>query len=560
MVAMAPLSVSYRARPFVCGAIGSWERARLDRLKAASPSRIRAIYTADEATLWSSTAVPTWRATTGHGWLWSPLAHGPAPQSWQDAAELRVAAGLVVEGRTATLHTCNLGLQELYTRRVGGALYYATRIAPLLAICDTYLHTDWSAWASVLAVGAPVGDATPFQEVRRMVAGTAWRASGQSIRRITFEPTWLAAEPNEPVDVAGLIRALSEQIPLMSRWRRTAVTLSGGWDSRLLGALAVQRSRRAPLAWTTSPDDGHDQDVALSKPVAQALGMTHRVLVPDLDAWRSERAVVFDRVQHQTWLHTWLMPLARQIHHHREPLLDGLAGDVLLKSLFVDEEVLAPASPAGRRDVLWTRLSGGRLHIRDWFAPGVAARLEEASRAAFAGVVKGLDGRPAASTLSVLLTRTARVIAASPLCLFAPEVDVRLPFVHPSVIGAALRVPIPTKIGGGYYRELLLAAAGPAVAGLPSTNDPGPRPRTGPRRQTEPAALAAMAAEIAADEIVRALLGPQLLPALTDPQARAKICSYNGPRATLQWASMFAHWRATYGSRLAPESAIAAAT
>jgi hypothetical protein len=47
------------------------------------------------------------------------------------------------------------------------------------------------------------------------MAGTAWRASEHSLQRITFEPTWLAAEPNERVDVAGLIRALSEQIPLM---------------------------------------------------------------------------------------------------------------------------------------------------------------------------------------------------------------------------------------------------------------------------------------------------------------------------------------------------------
>jgi len=45
---------------------------------------------------------------------------------------------------------------------------------------------------------------------------------------------------------------------------------------------------------TTSPDDGYDQDVS------------------------------------KTWLHTWLMPLVRQTHPRREPLLDGLAGDILL--------------------------------------------------------------------------------------------------------------------------------------------------------------------------------------------------------------------------------------
>ena len=555
-------SMEFRAHPYVCGAIGPWEKIRLDRLRAAAPVHTRAIHTSGQATLWASSALPVWSSHAGNAWLWAPLAGGPTPRSWQDAAEQRLAAGLVLEGSTATLHTCALGLQELYIRQSGDALYFATRIAPLLAIDEALVHTDWSAWASILALGAPIGDATPFQEIRRMVESTAWCASGQSLRRISFEPAWLAVEPDMKRDASHLIRILSEQIPLMRGWRRSALTLSGGWDSRLLGGLAAQRSRRPPLAWTTSTDDGYDQDIVLSRPVAEAFRMPHRVVIQEPDAWLAERAEVFHRVQHQTWLHTWLMPLARQVHRRREPLLDGLAGDILLqgsRGSFVDEQILAPTSSEARRDAMWMKLTGGRLREPAWYAPGVADKLREASRSAFAQAVGRLDDHPAAPTLSVLLTRTVRAIARSPLCLFAPEVDVRLPFVHPSVLKAALQVPIRGKIDGRYHRELLMTAAGPKVAGLPSTNDDLPLPPAGARRQTEPAALAAMLAEIAKDETVRAFLGPQLLPALTDPAERARICSYNGPRSALQGASMFAHWRATYSTKLTSDTGIAAA-
>jgi hypothetical protein len=475
------------------------------------------------------------------------------PGSWRDAAEGRAAAGLVVEVDYATLHTCSLGLQELYVRRAGGALYFAVRIAPLLAVDDFPTHTDWNAWASALAFFAPIGDATPFREIRRAVAATGWRAgAGGRLEEVRFVPSWLLTEPDRQIEATELVEVIRAHLPRPQVLRRIALTLSGGWDSRLLGALAAQNARRRMIAWTTSPDDGTDRDVALSRPVATVLGMEHRVVLPDSDAWRAARERVLDRVQHQTPLHTWLMPLASKIHSQREPLLDGLVGDVLLHPLLVDERVLEASSPQERRDELRARLSGGRLKEPNWYAPGVASRLEDASRAAFDDAVAHLDDYPAAAIVGVMLTRTARATAASPLRLFAPETDVRLPFVHPAVIEAGLRVPTAAKLGGDLFRQLL-RAAGPAVADLPSTNDRGQTHPRVLRRQTEPAALGRIAADIAADPVVRGLLGRDLLPAVTDPEERRRICAYNGPRSVLQWASMLAHWRAKYSAVLASD-------
>jgi hypothetical protein len=59
-----------------------------------------------------------------------------------------------------------------------------------------------------------------------------------------------------------------------------------------------------------------------------------------------------------------------------------------------------------------------------------------------------------------------------------------------------------------------------------------------------------MAKSIGADEEVRALLSPQLLAALADPEALTPIVRDPIRRVTLQWADMLAHWRRRYANRV----------
>jgi asparagine synthase len=537
--------ITYRNRPYVCGAIGNWDAETLRRLRDASPGGLREVHSSPVAVLWATGTPETWTAAERRGYFWGPLAEGGAPTSWTGAAEQRLAAGMEITDHEAVLHTCGLGMQDVYLRRHGDALYFSVRIDPLLDIVDGPLHVDWSAWASVLAVTCPLGDATPFQEVRRMVATTGWRARAGALEQVAFEPAWLGVEPDGRTTAADIVDVVASHCGA----RRAAITLSGGWDSRLLAVLARRRRRRM-LAWTTSNDDGRDRDIEFSRLVAGALGLTHRIFVPGPDAWVEEHSAVRHRLNFQTTHHVWIMPLVRQLHGRDEQFLDGLGGDVLLKSLFVDQETAAAGDPAERSRLLWNKLAESRLGQHDLFARGVGAAFEDMSRTAFAAAVARFDGHRAAPTLGVLHTRTARAIASSAQWLLAPETDVRLPFVHPDVINAALRVPLDTKVGGGFYREILHAADA-RVAALPSTNDTPPQGKRGARRQSDPAALAAMAEAIMSSEGARQVLSPELRLALKDPHALSLIgASLTGLRV-LNWASVLGEWQTTYAGRLA---------
>lgn len=530
----------------MCGAIGRFDEKRLDRLTAAAPTSVHQVHRSSTAVLFASAGLDPWTAGSDEGLFWNALAGHEAPMSWEVAAERRLAAGIRFTDRGATLHTDALGMQDLFTRRIGEALYFSIRIDPLLRLDDAKLHIDWTGWANILVVTAPLSDTTPFEEVRRVPAATAWHADDRGLHLTRFEPGWLSAEPDGAITPGDVVATIGACIPTEPS---LAITLSGGWDSRLLATLARRRSDLL-VAWTTSDDDGRDRDFDLAGLVAETLDIEHHRFMPGPDAWLSELSPVRRRHDFLCPLHVWLMPLARELHGRPETVLDGLGG-ALFKG--VPEAVLATSDPAERHRLHWAALAQNRLKDPAKFAPGVAAEMEARSRASHEETVAGFDTHPAAPTLSNLHTRIARSIALSPLRIMAPEVNVSVPLVHPDVVDAALRVPLPDKSGGDFYRNMLLAADS-HVARLPSTNDGGPKGRRGPRRQSSPETLAAMARTIAASDTVVRLLGPELRHALDDPDVLHRLGATVHGHRLLNWASLMAEWHTTYDDVLADDA------
>jgi hypothetical protein len=268
-------------------------------------------------------------------------------------------AGVTLDGGGACLYTDSLGLTEVYCRRVGDAVFFAYRIAPLLAIRGGRLDTDWRAWADRVGLGYPVADRTPFLQIRRMTAGMTWRTRRGSDPVQQMDTAFWAASGRGPeVDPLEMASIVAQRVPRFFR-RRPIVLLSGGWDSRMLAGLVSSRSPLRPNAWTTSPDDGWDEDIYFAGTVANSLRMKHHVEIPNEDAFHDHATTTRRRVQYQTWMHTWLSPLARRLQAVGGPLIDGLAGDVLLKSLFVNAETASIANRTERMRSVWASLSAG---------------------------------------------------------------------------------------------------------------------------------------------------------------------------------------------------------
>ncbi|MEU5875438.1 asparagine synthetase B family protein [Glycomyces sp. NPDC047369] len=539
--------VRYRSRPYVCGALGDWDPRRLAELAGAAPVRVKRVFEHGGLVLLASPGTAPWRDGARRGRTWGALADGPAPRTWREATEDRMAAGAASGPEGAALHTDALGLQDLYYRRLGDALYFAARIEPLLPVGGARSRVDWGAWASTLAMSSPVDDRTPFEAVKRVRAAGAWTWRDGRLRWEGFEPSWTGEEPDPDLRPEAALGVLDQ---IVAPDRRTALTLSGGWDSRLLGILATRRRKRM-RAWTTSPDDGRDHDVAHAPAVAEALGLRHTVLIPGDDAWAEHHAEVWRRTGYQTIYHTWLMPLAETIGRERVRLLDGLAGDVLFGGSYLSAETLAPTTPEGRRAAMRQRMERRRTQVKALLRPDVEDAFEDLHADALEGAVSRFDGHHAALTLGALHTRTCRSIGASPMWVFAPETDVVLPFVHPEAVRTALRIPAEAKAGKAFYKRML-EAADPRTAALPSTNDPasGPLPPIGPRRQTGPAAIAALTGRIRSSAPVLDLLDGDLRADLLDPDVPDPVRGDTARFRILTWAGLLAAWLEDFAPHL----------
>lgn len=560
------------ALPEVAGVIGPLgsASAAVDGIAAAAFTDLRPVARLRHAAVWaaipaatSTTATPTsaaadapisvWPPHHAHGGpdetliTWHPLFPARRPRSWRDAANQTGAAGLVAGPDGARLFGSAWGVHPLYVRRVGDFLAFATTIHRLLDVTDGPLHADWDAWACVFSLNFPVGTLTPFAEVSRVAPGGSWRYDA---RRRTFDhdrelPTAAAAEqPSAKAgDVAEAIaQAVADSVPDVSDAASVTLTLSGGWDSRLLAAIATDLWGAAAVRSLTTPKHrvNVDPDVELSRSVAVALGLKQEIVTPDAARFPEYARAAFARMEHQTWEHSWLEPVAATARRWGRPVLDGLAADVLLKNNSVTPEAVAARNHHDVGAALWRRLARPPKAGLPLIDAAAAGEIGRRALEAFDTDRLSLAGHPDEARLTVLRARTARGVSLSPFGLFAPEVRVCVPFLAHEFVTRALSVPADAKSDGGFYRQVLTAAA-PRVAQLPSTNDPDSPAAAGPFRHRSEAALAWSRQSV--DALRSRCPG---LPAVPDDVLFA-------PRADnwRQLLLLFDSWLDRYGSRLA---------
>jgi hypothetical protein len=440
----------------------------------------------DGAVLYLDREPLRWSGDGTHGLAWAEALPVPpaTPRTWQDAAREWGASGLAFERGRWLLHTSVSGLAPVYYLTAGDATYFSSRIDALVAAADEPLSVDWDGWASILAVGYPLGDHTPFAEIRRLGPATSVEHGPAGVEVRSHEWPWAEVEPADvgEAEAAGAIAdALRERISLLPAGEPVHSLLSGGWDSRLLLTLANQRADRPIRAWTVNNDVGHQEEERIAGIVTANLGVDHEIVPPRVgDFWEdwAETAALQD---FQAPTRIRVVRLGRLLREHPGIALEGIAGDIFIKGLYVSEAMLDAPSWDETADLMWRRVFWLRkpppLLERDF-----RRRLFDVARADFDRSIGRFADHPAGATLAIYWLRTRRSISSGPLELIGSHVPVAIPFAGDAVVRAALAVDPRKKLGGALYKRVW-QAVDPEVAALPSTNDPGydPGPKTGPR-------------------------------------------------------------------------------
>lgn len=457
--------------PLVCGALGRYDRSRVlaiaralggDRVRVVHEDRSSALALDREPLLWG-------RGThRGLGWIeGTPWQAGAT--TWVEAS-VGGACGLVLDGRHRRLHSSVNGVGAIYWLEDGDALYFASRIDPLVQTLPRELTIDWDAWSSIIALRFPAADRTPFAEIRRLQPH-ATLAHRHGRARVEA-PAWPWALAEQTLDRADVGEALAHNLrdAAAAVDRPVLVPLSGGRDSRLL-ACAFAEAGLATRTVSVSDDEGDTFEESLAAPVAAALGLEQVCLRADPVDYPANWQARARLVEHQFVDHAWLVPLSRCAARQELPITDGLALDVWLAggTRFFTSETRDRDDPRRASLALFDsmrRFGKGDLALAEPLRAPLMARAREL----FLEVAAEFEGAHAQVPLTFYRTRTVRGVASYASGLLGRRASVIAPGIGHDFAMTALSATDEARVDDGLYRATFEALA-PEIGRLPSTAD-----------------------------------------------------------------------------------------
>lgn len=528
--------------PLVCGALGRFDRARVEQMaRLLGSDDVRVVHQDSSSVLALDREPLRWGGSRhgGLGWIEGlPWRDGAA--DWRDASR-RGACGLVIDGRHRRLHSSVNGLGAVYWLVDGDALYFASRIDPLVRTSPRRLSIDWDAWSSIIALRYPASDRTPFAEVRRLQPwSTLTLRRGRAVRDA---PTWPWAEVARTLSRdeagAGLAQALRETVAQVGR--PTVVPLSGGRDSRML-ACAFAEAGLATGAVAVSDDEGGDFEESLARPVAAALGLELEVLRAASGNYPRNWETRARLVEHQFVDHAWLVPLSRHLARQDRPVSDGFAMDVLLGrgNRFFTPETLDRAHPRRASLALFDSVRRfGHAHLA--LAEHLHAPLLERARGLFLEVAGEFEGAEQQAPLTFYRSRTIRGVAMYPTGLLGRRAHIVAPAASHDFAMTSFAATEAAARDDGLYAAAFDALA-PEIGRMPSTTTHPRPPASRVRLWRSDPAVAAHRARVA-DGPLAGVLAPELRAWLDDPDRGDP-----GPhlRLGLEGVSLLHSWWARY--------------
>jgi hypothetical protein len=457
--------------PRACGALGPYDRDRVLRIASRLGCLPQPVHEDRGSILLLDREPIRWGGgdQRGIGWIegeaWRP---GGGPNDWRNAA-VRGLTGLVLEGRKRYLHTSLNGLAPIYWIEEGGAIYFASRIDPLVRTSPGPLSIDWEAWAATISLRYPLGERTPFAQVRRLLELTTLRRRfGRRSRPQAHSSPWQDIEPRASLATAADRVVVALEAGFASVDGGVFCPLSGGRDSRIL-FLAIAREGKVAGAFTTSDDEGDTHEEDLAAPVAAAMGVPHERLEAAAADYRADWEERARRVEYQFADHAWLVPVSRRLEAAPVPVPDGFGLDVFSGpgGRFFTEDTLDTDSGERARRVLFDNLGrygvGDRALVAEFHSP-----IESSAREQFLAATRRFEGHPSQAILSHYATRSLRGVSTYPSGLLGDGATVLAPGAGNGVVSAMLEADPRDKLAGSIY-DAIFERLGLSAGMLPST-------------------------------------------------------------------------------------------
>jgi asparagine synthase (glutamine-hydrolysing) len=258
-------------------------------------------------------------------------------------------SGIVVDSaaRTIKLFNDRLGFQRTYyIEGSNGLFYFSSEAKSLLRIDPSTREFDQEGLAQFLAYGCTFEQKTLYQHVSLIPPASVWEFHRNTPvkKKSYFRPSDWQAEP--PIDSRAFYQEFTETfrkvVPRYFPEPLTAISLTGGWDTRMI--LACLRPQRSEYpCYTFGGFCRENIDVRLAREIAGVVGQNHTVLNLQPDfltdfAKHAEKTIyVGDGYSDVCFTHEiYLNRMARQISVNR---VTGNFGSEILRGMSTLKEV-----------------------------------------------------------------------------------------------------------------------------------------------------------------------------------------------------------------------------
>lgn len=367
------------------------------------------------------------------------------------------------------------GFQPLFYAVEGTTLWLSPSI-PELVLQGAPTDIDDAGLAVFLRLNHFVGNDTPFLHIRALppAAILIWREGRCRVEGARAERPLLSIKRDAAISrYAGLFRAAIAKDTIDPA--RTIVPLSAGRDSRHI-LLALHAAGKPPSAcvtvWPAPPQS--IEDLTVARVVATAVGVPH-VAIPTTTDRLGDEVEKNWSTSLTVFEHFWEMGVVRYATGRNLVIYDGIAGDVLSESKYMNSERLAlfrRRDVKGYADAEMQRES----YLPALLQPALYRRLSRglALERLQAELQTHIDAPNPVGSYR-FWNRTRRAVAQAPFGMLARVATVRAPYLDHDLYDFLASLPAEQLVDRTFHSETI-ARSFPAFAAIPFENFNAPRP------------------------------------------------------------------------------------
>ncbi len=387
------------------------------------------------------------------------------------------------DARADSLHllTDKLGIRALFVCCTADRVWFSSSLRVMERLPAVRKVMDLRAVAEMTVFGSPLGDRTPYLDVRVLRPGERLRVNATRVRsdfywRWNTLPVWRGKRSDCLADLADRFRTAVRR--RSGADKRVFCLLSGGLDSRMMVA-ALREQGTHVVACNISPAGTQDQHYGGE--VARALGCQYASLPlarghqPNLymqlsRSWRSGAIDSEGPVERPHWVFT------------------GLGGDTACAGTLYDEELLGYFRSGREREgmELFFKRRGYQL-IERLYRREEAARIREALLEGALEQLRDFPCEDPARSLNLfeMMNDQRRHLYPHWDNAAAHGLQFHLPFFDSQFLERMLSVPIDWTLNHDLYHEWM-EQFDPAVRSVPWQTYPGQKPCPVPATQPFP--------------------------------------------------------------------------